>query len=157
MKQILLFLTLLHFTPLHANGTKVEHVLDVYIQAWAEHNISKIDTFYADDVIWYDLGTDSTIKGKKEVSKAITDAFLGYVPDMYWQRNGDLFVSGNTVAYAWIYGGTFNGKWGEKTIKEKKFSIKGFSTTTINNTGKITAHKDYYDMYSFMQQLGLVE
>jgi len=155
MKQILVFFTLLNFNALHANDTNIQKVLDAYMQAWAEHNITKIDTFYADDVLWYDLGTDTVTKGKVKMSKAITDAFLGYVPDMYWKKSGDIFVSGNSISYEWVYGGTFTGKWGQEKVSNKKFHIKGFSTTTINDAGKIIAQKDYYDMYSFMMQLGL--
>jgi len=154
-KKIITLVLLSAFSLLHAQS-KIEMVLDTYMQAWAEHNITKIDTFYAEDVAWYDLPSDSITKGKKEMSKAITDAFMGYVPDMYWAKNGDVFVSGNTITYEWVYGGTFNGMWGEVEIKNKKFSIKGISTTTINSDGKIVFQKDYYDMYSFQKQLGLI-
>ena len=57
----------------------------------------------------------------------------------------------------WVNGGTFNGKWGDVDVKDKKFSIKGISTTTINQEGKILFQKDYYDMYGFMKQLGLLK
>ena len=110
-KKIITLVLLSALSLLHAQS-KIEMVLDAYMQAWAEHNITKIDTFYAEDVAWYDLPSDSTTKGKKEMSKAITDAFMGYVPDMYWAKNGDVFVSANTITYEWIYGGTFNGMWG---------------------------------------------
>ena len=137
--------------------SKIELVLQNYMKAWAEHNISKIDGFYADEVEWYDLPSDGLTKGKTKVSKAITDAFMAYVPDMYWVKSGDTFVSGNTITYEWIYGGTFNGSWGDLAVKDKKFSIKGISTTTINSDGKIIAQKDYYDLYGFQKQLGIIE
>jgi len=84
-------------------------------------------------------------------------AFMGYVPDMYWVKSGDTFISGNTVTYEWTYGGTFNGSWGDVKIEDKKFSIKGLSTTTINDEGKIIAQKDYYDLDSFKQALGVIK
>ncbi len=141
----------------HASKTKVEQVLDGYMHAWAEHNITKIDSFYAQDVIWYDLPSDSTTKGKTKVTKAITAAFMGYVPDMFWVKSGDTFVSDDTVTYEWTYGGTFNGAWGDAKIVDKKFSIKGISTTTINKKGEIISQKDYYDMLRFQKQLGLIK
>jgi steroid delta-isomerase-like uncharacterized protein len=144
-------------TMANANELKINNILDNYIEAWNEHNIKKIDSFYAKDVIWYDLGYDYTTKGKKEVSKAITNAFLGYVPNMYWNKSGDIFISGNTIIYEWVYGGTYNGKWGDIAVKNKEFQIKGMSSTTINQNGKIVAHKDYYDIHSFKKQLGLVK
>jgi len=155
MKRIGLLLLIGLLNMAHANETKVEEVLDGYMKAWAEHNITKIDSYYNQDVIWYDLPSDVTTKGKKEVTKAITDAFMAYVPDMYWVKTGDVFVSGNTITYEWTYGGTFNGLWGKDKIHNKKFSIKGISTTSIDKNGKIIAQKDYYDLYGFQMQLGL--
>ena len=140
-----------------ANESKIEQVLNSYMNAWAEHNITKIDSYYATEVIWYDLPSDTTSKGKKEVTKAITGAFMAYVPDMFWVKTGDVFVSDNTITYEWAYGGTFNGMWGDKKIQNKKFSIKGISTTTIDKQGKIIAQKDYYDLFGFRKQLGLSE
>ena len=155
MKRIGLLLLIGLLNMAYANETKVKEVLDGYMKAWAEHNITKIDSYYNQDVIWYELPSDVTTKGKKEVTKAITDAFMAYVPDMYWVKTGDVFVSGNTITYEWTYGGIFNGLWGKKKIKNKKFSIKGISTTTIDKNGKIIAQKDYYDLYGFQMQLGL--
>ncbi len=140
-----------------ASETRVEEVLHGYMSAWQEHSIEKISSYFSTNVIWYDLPSDSTTQGKVKVTKAITDAFMGYVPDMYWAKSGDVFVSGNTMTYEWTYGGTYNGSWGDTKIKNKKFSIKGISTTTINEEGKIISQKDYYDMYGFQKQLGLIK
>lgn len=158
MKKFLLIIMIVGgLISLNAKEAKVSEVLDNYIIAWNEHDLQKIDTFYAENVIWYDLSYDYTTKGKKNVSKAITDAFMGYVPDMYWGKSGDVFISGNTIIYEWVYGGTFNGEWDGIAIKNKKFEIKGLSATTINKNGKIVSHKDYYDLLGFKKQLGLMK
>ena len=140
----------------NVSAANVEEILKGYMNAWNEHDIPKIHAFYAKDVVWYDLSSDMTTKGKEKVSKAITDAFMGYVPNMYWVKSGDAYISGNTIVYEWTYGGTFNGAWGDVTIKDKNFSIKGISTTTINNNGKIVSQKDYYDLDSFKRALGIL-
>ncbi len=158
MKKILIMIHIIGaFFLLEASEAKVSKVLDSYIAAWNTHDLKKIDSFYDKNVIWYDVSYDYTTKGKKEVSKAITDAFLGAVPDMYWGKNGDIFISGNTIVYEWVYGGTFNGKFEGSSISNKKFEIKGLSTTTINEKGKIISHKDYYDLLGFKEQLGLLK
>ncbi len=157
MRKLSLVLLFWCMSVANASAQNIEEVLKGYMNAWEAHDIPKISSFYADNVIWYDLSTDTTTKGKEKVSKAITDAFMGYVPNMYWLKSGDTFVSGNTVIYEWIYGGTFDGKWGNKTIKNKEFSIKGMSTTTINKSGKIVSQKDYYDADSFKRALGMVK
>ena len=158
MKKLLLqLLTIGLSINLNASENHLNKVLDNYMLAWNEHNITKIDSFYADDVVWYDLTYDYTTKGKKDVSKAITEAFLGNVHDMYWVQNGDRFISKNTIIYEWVYGGTFNGEFDGTKITNRKFEIKGLSTTQINKHDKIIKHKDYYDLSSFKRQLGLIK
>lgn len=157
MKKQLLVLLLWGMSVTIASAQNVEEVLTGYMSAWSEHDIPKISSFYADDVIWYDLSSDTTTQGKEKVSQSITDAFMGYVPNMYWVKSGDTFISGNTAIYEWTYGGTFNGVWGDETVSNKEFSIKGISTTTINNHGEIIAQKDYFDADSFKRALGIVK
>jgi len=156
-KFLLIVLSIGCLSTLNAKDVGVSEILDHYMVAWNEHDIEKIDTFYADDVIWYDLGYDYTTKGKKNVTKAITGAFMGYVPDMYWGKSGDLFISGDTIIYEWVYGGTFTGEWDGVVIKNRTFEIKGLSTTTVNAKGKIISQKDYYDLLSLKTQLGLIK
>ncbi len=157
MNKILILLTIATLTMLQASETKIEQVLEGYMNAWNEHNTSKIESYYSPNVIWYDLPSDSITTGKKRVGEAITDAFMAYVPDMFWVKIGDVFVSGNTITYEWSYGGIFNGSWGDVKVENKKFSIKGISTTTIDEEGKIISQKDYYDLYGFQKQLGVMK
>ncbi len=114
----------------------INTTLDAYMSAWNAHDKKRIESFYADDVVWYDLAYDSTLKGKTTVSKAILKAFLVSTPDMYWVKSGDIFNSHDTIIYEWIYGGTSKGE---------RFEIKGISTTTFKD-GKIITQKDYYDI-----------
>jgi steroid delta-isomerase-like uncharacterized protein len=155
-KFVLIIITLGSLLALNAKEVHISKILDNYMSAWNEHNIKKIESFYAYDVTWYDLGYDYTTEGKTAVSKAIIEAFMGSVDDMYWVKSGDVFVSKTTIIYEWVYGGTFNGEWDGTLVKNKKFSIKGISTTTVDKNGKITSQKDYYDLYSFKKQLGLI-
>lgn len=157
MKKFGLVLLFALFTTTATATTKIENVLDGYMSAWNSHDKAKVASYFSADVIWYDLTSDNKINGKENVAPAITAYFMGYVADMYWHKSGDVYVSGNTVIYEWVYGGTFNGNWGEQNIQNKQFSIKGISTTTINDHGEIIAQKDYYDMDSFKRAIGVVE
>ena len=153
MKKLILTALLGTFVTINAEQIRVDDILDGYMAAWNRHDIKAIDSFYADNVIWYDLSYDYTTKGKKSVTKAITDAFLGSVKDMYWGKSGDTFISGNTIIYEWVYGGIFNGEYEGKVIQNRKFEIKGISTTTVDENGKIVSQKDYYDALSLKRAL----
>lgn len=138
-----------------AKEVKVGDILEKYMQAWNEHDKAKIETFYAQDVIWYDLGYDYETQGKHKVSEAITEAFLNNVDGMYWVKTGDIFTDGNTIIYEWVYGGKFHGTFDGKVIQNKDFSIKGISTTTVDENGKIISQKDYYNLADLKKQLDL--
>ena len=72
---------------------------------------------------------------------------------MYWGKSGDTFISGNTIIYEWVYGGIFNGEYEGKVVQNRKFEIKGISTTTVDENGKIVSQKDYYDALSLKRAL----
>lgn len=156
MKHYLVILTLCCFAQTAWANSQVETVLEQYIKAWNQHNKHAISEHYAKNVTWYDLATNQTVTGKAQVAPAITGYFMDSVEGMYWHKSGDVFVSGNTIIYEWAYGGHFNGQWGYTKITKKPFSIKGISTTTIDDAGKIVAQKDYYDMDSFKRALGVL-
>lgn len=156
MKNYILIGLLCLFAQAVKAESDIEAVLNGYFNAWNSHNKEEIKNFFAPNIIWYDLASGGTITGKDKVFPAITDYFMGYVADMYWYKSGDVYISENTIIYEWTYGGTFNGTWGDNKISDKVFSLKGISTTTINNQGKIIAQKDYYDMESFKRGIGLI-
>ncbi len=137
------------------NESKVNELIDSYLDAWKTRDIAEIGKLYAKNISVYDLPTDSTIKGKEAVLKFEQEAWLASAPDMVWIRTSPAFITGNTVAYEWVYSGTYTGDWWGTKITNKSFSVKGISTTTFNDDGKIILQKDFYDLKSFEKQLGV--
>ncbi len=135
--------------------TKVNELLNNYLDAWKTRDINEIGKLYAENVSVYDLPTDSTTKGKKAVLKFEQEAWLASAPDMVWIKTSPALITGNTVAYEWVYSGTYSGDWWGTKVDKKPFSVKGSSTTTFNDEGNIIFQKDFYDIKSFETQLGV--
>lgn len=155
---ILVFLSLLNLNTSFAstpNKNNISDLLTAYLDAWKTRNITEIGKLYAENVSVYDLPTNTTIKGKKAVLKFEQEAWLASVPDMSWVRTSPALIAENTVAYEWIYSGTYSGNWWGTKVESKPFSVKGISTTTFNDNGKIILQKDFYDLKSFETQLEL--
>ena len=51
-------------------NSKADEVLNGYINAWNSHDKMKIASFYAPNVTWYDLTSDSEVIGKKKCIKS---------------------------------------------------------------------------------------
>ena len=77
MKKFALGIIFALFTSSANANSKAYEVLNGYINAWNSHDKMKIASFYAPNVTWYDLTSDSEVVGKKNGSKAITDYFMG--------------------------------------------------------------------------------
>lgn len=143
--------------PSMAGGSNknVVELLDGYFSAWQTRDIKKIGVHYADNVSMYDLPSNSATTGKKDVVDLMQIMWIENAPDMKWIRTTPAYVDGDTVAYEWLYTGTYNGMWGDAKVTNKPFAVKGMSTTTFDKNGKIVNHRDFYDMQSFQAQLGL--
>jgi steroid delta-isomerase-like uncharacterized protein len=154
----LIFFLLLNLNTSFAaslNESNVRTLLDTYLTAWETRDIREIGKRYAENVSVYDLPTDATTRGKKAVLRFEQEAWLASAPDMVWVRTSPAIITGNTAAYEWLYSGTYSGDWWGTRVDKKPFSVKGISTTTFNNEGKIIIQKDFYDIKSFEAQLGV--
>ncbi len=99
--------------------TKVNELLNNYLDAWKTRDINEIGKLYAENVSVYDLPTDSTTKGKKAVLKFEQEAWLASAPDMVWIKTSPALITGNTVAYEWVYSGTYSGDWWGTKVDKK--------------------------------------
>ncbi|WP_319380668.1 ester cyclase [Thiomicrorhabdus sp.] len=129
--------------------------LDSYFTSWETRDIHKIATHYADNVSMFDLPSNSSTSGKKAVVELMQAMWIESAPDMKWIRTSPKYINDHTVAYEWLYTGTYNGMWGDVKVSGKPFAVKGISTTTFDKNGKIVLHRDFYDLMSFQAQLGL--
>jgi len=70
-------------------------------------------------------------------------------------------VSGNTVAMEWTMSGTHTGPlvgpMGTIPASNKRVTVKGAEFTRHDAQGLIVDERGYFDMASFMMQLGLMQ
>lgn len=159
MKQmILILLTLTQVASVNAADLSKKQVLtnlNSYFDAWRTRKIELIKPLYHPAVKVYDLPSNTTTEGRDKVSQFMEQNWILAVPNFIWVKSGKALVSRNTVTYEWVYSGNFTGSWGDKKIKNKKFKLRGISTTTFDKDGKITLQKDFYDLKTFETQLGV--
>ncbi|WP_319558308.1 nuclear transport factor 2 family protein [Thiomicrorhabdus sp.] len=160
MQRNLILATFFSLLALFANSASAAQEgpsqwLDGYFADWETRDIHRIAPHYADNVSMFDLPSNSSTSGKKQVVELMQVMWIENAPDMKWIRTSPKYINGNTVAYEWLYTGTYNGMWGDVKVSNKPFAVKGISTTTFDKNGKIILHRDFYDLLSFQSQLGL--
>lgn len=125
----------------------------MHTDAWSLHNPDAIDDVFTEDGVYEDVAAGAVMHGRDEIKTLLKGTFAA-VPD-FKVKITRWFSSKNMLACQWIISGTQTGDFPEIPASGKSFSVRGASVALIEN-GKFKRWTDYYDMYTFLRQLGVV-
>jgi len=134
-------------------ATDVERMLEDYLAAWNSHDVEKIASFFTDDCVYEDVAMGAVNRGKEQVKAFVSGTFTAF-PDFKLERTSS-FVAGDWRGAEWIMSGTHTGDIPGLPVTGKSFSTRGASITELHE-GKIRRNSDYWNLASFLQQLGLL-
>jgi len=135
-------------------ATDLEKMMDDYSSAWNSHDVERILSFFTDDVVYEDLAEGKVCRGKKELKDYVSSMFID-MPDVKVERKSS-FTTRNWSAGEWVTSGTFaHSSIPGMPATGKSFSVRGASIIEFRK-GKISRESAYWNMTSFMQQVGLM-
>lgn len=132
---------------------EIEQQLASYAEAWSSHDIERIASFFTDDCSYEDVALGVLNRGKEQL-KAFVQATFAAFPDFAIEPRS-LFAAGEWAATEWVMSGTHHGDLPEIPATGKGFSVRGVSILELQG-GKIRRNSDYWDMASFLRQIGLM-
>jgi steroid delta-isomerase-like uncharacterized protein len=142
------------FAAERSRGTQSQEMLTEYFASWNAHDVEKIASFVTDDIICYNGARDQTFHGKDQLkgwAKGSFDAIPDFKLDMT-----SLFASGDMLASEWVFTRTLSGSLSPRVPPTgKSFSVRG-STIAQMKDGKIQREADYWDIATFLRQVGLM-
>ncbi|TAM47202.1 MAG: hypothetical protein EPN53_12155 [Acidobacteria bacterium] len=124
-----------------------------YIEAWGTHRTDRVLAFFADECVYENLARGEVYRGKDELGAWVAGAFAG-IPDTALELTS-LFASGRWVGCEWVMTGTHTGDLPDLPATGKSFSIRGATVAEVSG-GKIVRAADYWDLASFLRQLGVM-
>jgi len=92
-------------------------------------------------------------RSKKEIKDFIKATFV-WSPDLKFELKS-FFSAGGRTASEWVMAGTHAGELPGIPATGKRFSVRGASIEELRGD-KISRHADYYNLVSFLQQVGLL-
>jgi steroid delta-isomerase-like uncharacterized protein len=134
-------------------ATDVERMLEDYLAAWNSHDVEKIASFFTDDGVHEDVAIGEVNRGKEQLKAFASYTFTAF-PDFKLERTSS-FVAGDWRGSEWIMSGTHTGDIPGIPTTGKSFSIRGASISELQE-GKIRRNSDYWNLASFLQQVGLL-
>jgi steroid delta-isomerase-like uncharacterized protein len=135
-------------------ATDLEKMHNDYTAAWNSHDVERIVSFFTDDGVYEDVSLGRVNRGKKEVKDFINSMFVDF-PDFKVEMKSSIFTR-DRGATEWVMSGTFaHSSIPGLPATGKSFSERGASITEFRKN-KISRNSDYWNMASFLQQVGLM-
>jgi steroid delta-isomerase-like uncharacterized protein len=135
-------------------ATDMEKMMNDYVAAWNAHDMNKILSFCTDDVVFEEVAMGKVWRGKKEAKDFSSSTFADF-PDFKIEKKSG-FNAGDRGAGEWVMSGTFaHSSTPGMTATGKRFSVRGASIFEFRG-GKISRESMYWDLASFLQQVGLM-
>jgi steroid delta-isomerase-like uncharacterized protein len=128
-------------------------ILEDLVKAWTTHDVEKILSLVTDDCVYEDVTMAVVNRGKAEL-KGFLDAIFGAIPDFQMELISG-FTAGNWGGAEWTMAGTHKGDLPGLPATGKKFSVRGSSICELRE-GKIKRNSDYWDMATFLKQIGVM-
>jgi len=120
-----------------------------YLEAWSSGDPGRVLGFLTDDVFLEDV---------PNVDNGWTTAHSGKVyaamPDMAFEPRSVRALDEGLVC-EWTMTGTHTGDWPGLPATGRSIEVRGVSILRVEE-GRIAWHRDYYDMFLFLSQLGAV-
>jgi steroid delta-isomerase-like uncharacterized protein len=126
--------------------------LQRWAEVWSSHDISGLLSLFTDSCIYEDVTFGVINKGKDEL-KSFAEGIFAAFPD-FAIRLTSQFVAGEWAAMEWVISGTHVGDLPGMPATHKKFSIRGSTILELEGP-KIRRNSDYWDLATFLKQVGL--
>ena len=130
---------------------QIHRLVNELYAAWSLHEPQRIDAIFTDDGIYNDVAGGKDHRGKEQIKQLLRAAFA-WAPDFRVTMTS-LIVGDHSAATEWISEGIQTGPVGDLPASGNSFRLRGASILTFRD-GKIAKVTDYYDMATFLRQLG---
>jgi steroid delta-isomerase-like uncharacterized protein len=136
----------------------LEEIGKQWVDAFNKKDLKALMALYAEGCVNAQPHLPAPIKGKKAVEEDLGGFFKAF-PDGRLTAT-QTFAKGNLLAMEWVFTGTQTGPLAGPTgtipPSNKKVNINGAEFTTHDTQGLIVDERGYFDLVSFMTQLGVM-
>jgi steroid delta-isomerase-like uncharacterized protein len=130
------------------------HWQEQYLAAWNTRDGRQVAEWMTRDCVYEDLTLGESHKGPADIA-AFVDGVAPTFSDDYSFTLLDGASTADHYYMEWVMRGTHNGTAGPLPPTGKSFEIRGVSVGELED-GRICANRDYWDMATFLTQVGLM-
>jgi steroid delta-isomerase-like uncharacterized protein len=133
--------------------TTEEQLIHDWGRLWSAHDIDGLAALFTDDLLYEDV-TMGRVNRSKANLRTFAEEFFASFPDVTFEMRS-AFASGSGGSAEWIMRGTHSGDLPNLPATGKSVEVRGASVLEFTRS-KIRRCSDYWDMATFLRQLGVM-
>ena len=130
-----------------------KRALEQWGEYWSAHDMERLLSLFTDDVVYEDVTMGVVNRGRAQL-RAFAEGFFGGFPDVTFEVRSS-FADGSSGGVEWVMRGTHKGDLPGMPATGRRIEVRGASIFEFTG-GTIRRCSDYWDMTTFLKQLGLM-
>jgi steroid delta-isomerase-like uncharacterized protein len=138
----------------HVDTAALERVLDQWTVAWSSSDPDRLLTLFTDDVEYEDVTFGAVNKGKGALRNFATAVFGSFGDLTFESRSRFVAANGRWGSIEWVWRGRQIKDFPGLPATNKPFEVRGAAVVQFRD-GKIARNSDYWDLATYLKQVGL--
>ena len=134
----------------------LERLLDEWAAAWSSKEVAKLMALFTDDAVYEDVTFGAVNKGSDELRKFATGTFDAFADLTFELKARFVSTDGRRGALEWLWRGRQTKDLPGLPATGKPFEVRGASVVEFRD-GKISRNADYWDLTTYLRQVGLAK
>jgi steroid delta-isomerase-like uncharacterized protein len=139
-----------------ADSQALERVLDQWAVSWSSGDVDKLLPLFTDDVRYEDVTLGDVYQGKPALRDFAATTFGAYADLKIELKSRLVAADGRSGAMEWISRGRQTKDLPGLPATNKTFEVRGATVVEFTD-GKISRNSDYWDLATYMKQVGLTK
>src|ERR1700756_877707 len=136
------------------NTQELEYVLDQWALAWSSSDVEKLLPLFADSVDYEDVTLGAVSRGKNALRDFAAGVFAAFADLKFELKSRFVAADGKSGAMEWVWRGRQTKEFPGLPATNKPFEVRGATVVEFTD-GKISRDSDYWDLATYMKQVGL--
>ena len=139
-----------------ADTQELERVLDQWVLASSSSDVERLLPLFTDSVDYEDVPFGAASHGRDALRYIAIGTFAAFADMKFELKSRFVAADGKSGAIEWIWRGRQTQDFPCIPATNKPFEVRG--TTVVEFTdGKISRNSDYWDLSTYMKQVGLTK
>ena len=134
----------------------LEHVLEQWALAWSSSDVERLVSLFADSVDYEDVTFGAVNHGKNALRDFATGLFAACADLKFELKSRFAAADGKSGAMEWIIRGRQTSDLHGLPATNKPFEVRGATVVEFTD-GKISRDSDYWDLATYLKQVGLTK